>query len=88
MAENLEELQFASPFVFPFCRSFLPRVARVRVLLLEEQLEVVSSTSVEIFSWTTASVINKSGRTTMRLSWTFWDILGHFGTFWDNSEDF
>ena len=27
----------------------------------------------------------------MRLKWTFWDILGHFGTFgtfWDNSEDF
>ena len=23
----------------------------------------------------------KSDRTTMRLKWTFWDILGHFGTF-------
>ena len=29
---------------------------------------------------------NKSIRTMMRLKWTFWDILKHFGIFWDNSE--
>ena len=23
----------------------------------------------------------------MRLKWTFWDILGYLGTFWDISED-
>ena len=27
---------------------------------------------------------NKSIRTTMPLSWAVWDILGHFGTLWDN----
>ena len=34
---------------------------------------------------------NKSIRTTMRLNWifwTFWDVLGHFERFWDNSENF
>ena len=24
----------------------------------------------------------------MSLKWTFWDIVGHFGTFGDNSEEF
>ena len=31
--------------------------------------------------------IKKSIQTTMRLKWTFWDILGHFETFetfWEN----
>ena len=36
----------------------------------------------------TETHLNQSIRTTMHLSWTFWVILGHFGTFWVNSEDF
>ena len=29
---------------------------------------------------------NKSVRTTVRLKWSYFDILGHFGTFWGDSE--
>ena len=41
------------------------------------------------FRWTVLFLItNKSIRTTMRLKWAFWDILGHLGTIRNNSEDF
>ena len=47
-----------------------------------------SPSQAELGSRQIVLIKNKSVRTTMRLKWAFWDILGHFGTFWDNSEDF